>query len=340
MSLLDDSRGRLRAGPRLLLFLLVFLASGLALALAIGLFLPDGGGAAGAWLSAPTLLLAALLASWALMERVEGVPVAALGLPVDRVAPREFGRGTLVGIALIGTAVLIPTALGAFRWRADPSGVALLPLLGSFFVLGLFLLLAALGEEVLVRGYPFQVLAERWGGAAAVAVTSVVFGLLHVVNPGLWPLTQITAGKAVSLLNITLAGVLLGVAYWRTYSLWYAGGIHFGWNWTMGFAADLPVSGIDPGQPAYGFFDTPGYEAVLTGEAGLWTGGGFGPEGGLAVTAVTCGAILWMLRTERLRRSLRILALGPLPDRDEASPTGGGPGSGSRREERAATEAG
>jgi len=96
------------------------------------------------------------------------------------------------------------------------------------------------------------------------------------------------------------------VAYWKTYSLWFATGVHFGWNWTMSFAADLPVSGLP--------MDTPGIEASVTGPR-LWTGGDFGPEAGLVVTAVTLAGIAWLLWSDRVGRSLRILALDPIPER-------------------------
>jgi membrane protease YdiL (CAAX protease family) len=267
-------------------------------------------------------MLAALAASAVAMESLEGIPVAALGIPVDAAAPRELGRGFLLGAGLIGLAVLVLALTGSVTWRpAAGAGVAgwSRALLG----LGFFLLVAAFFEELLLRGYPLQALAERYGGVVAIGVTSAAFAVLHAGNPGLGRalLEGPSLAEILPLVNLGLAGVVLGLAYWRTYSLWFATGVHFGWNWIMGFAADLPVSGLEPGQPGYALFDTPGFDAVVTGPQ-LWTGGSFGPEGGLAVTAASLLGIGWLATTGRLRRSIRVRALNPLPDRGTGSDGG------------------
>jgi hypothetical protein len=78
----------------------------------------------------------------------------------------------------------------------------------------------------------------------------------------------------------------------------------------MASLLDLPVSGLE-------MMDTPLYEPVVTGAAGL-SGGRFGPEGGLAGTvgfAIALVAILAM-RTVREREETR--ALRPLVDTMEA----------------------
>ena len=243
------------------------------------------------WLTA---VVAVLAASWWMAEGVEDVPMAALGLPLDGGTAGELFRGTAVGVALMAVAVAVLAVAGWVSWALEPSFAGF----GWAFVeFAAFFLVAAFGEELLVRGYPFQVLAEGVGGAAAIAITSVVFSLLHGLNPEV---------GTMALVNLGLAGVLMGVAYWKTYSLWFATGVHFGWNWTMSFAADLPVSGLP--------MDTPGIEAAVSGPR-LWTGGPFGPEAGLVVTGVTVAGIAWLLWTDRVGRSLRIMALDPIPER-------------------------
>lgn len=327
----DAGGGPLRTTWRIAAF--VVLTFGIAFLFQIGLAaLPLGdAGAVLVVLGVGAFLLAATLSSWILMEKVEGVPLAALGLPVDRLLGRDLGRGALLGGGLIAAAVLPLAAAGWIGWRPEPGGIAPGSLLGSFLEVTSFFLAAALVEELLFRGYPFQAIARRLGGGWAIGLTSAAFACLHVLNPGLGRalLEGPSLWEILPLVNIGLAGVILGLAYWRTYNLWYATGVHLGWNWVMGFAADLPVSGLESGTTGYAFFDTPGWDVVVAGPA-AWTGGGFGPEGGLAVTLASLAGIAWLTTTDRLSRSLRVRALRPLPDRrdDDADAR---PAAGERR---------
>lgn len=247
------------------------------------------------WQASVAFALAVLGASAWAMERREGRPVAALGLPLGPGTAGWLLRGFAVGVAIMGLAAALLVAGGWLAWRSAPgalSGLALRTL-----ALTAILLPAAWAEELLFRGYPFQVLAERWGGGAAISATAVAFAAVHTWNPSV---------DALAIVNLALAGVVLGLAWWRTYSLWFAAGVHLGWNWTMGVALDLPVSGL--------VFDMPGFDATLSGPE-VWTGGAFGPEGGLAVTVAALAGIAWLARSRRLRRDVVTLALSPLPER-------------------------
>jgi uncharacterized protein len=94
------------------------------------------------------------------------------------------------------------------------------------------------------------------------------------------------------------------VAYLRTLSLWFATAVHLGWNWAMATLFDLPVSGIRA-------FDTPLYEPVVGGPV-WWSGGAFGPEGGLVGTLGFGCALVAVLRLRPVRRDPRIAAAGAL----------------------------
>lgn len=314
-----NASGRRRAVWRIALFFLCFLLAyvvlgGLAALVALDLvsrsLVP----------SAVVGLLAALAASWWATERLEGIPMASLGLPLDRLALREFASGFGFGAVLIGLACVALAATGTVEWRLEPGGLSGPALLGSLLRLTTFLIAAAWTEELLFRGYPLQAAAEAGGPVAAIASTSLVFTAAHLANPGVASelVDGVTVAEILPLVNLGLAGVVLGLAYWKTFSLWFATGVHLGWNWVMAFLADLPVSGLSPGTPGYELFDTPGWSASVGGPD-YWTGGAFGPEGGLAVTGAALLAIVWLLRTDRLGRSLRVLALRPLSDRGRAA---------------------
>ena len=147
----------------------------------------------------------------------------------------------------------------------------------------------------MMRGYLFQALAEAWGGAWALWLTSFLFGVLHLGNPNTsW----------IGLANIVVAGLFLGVVYLKTASLWWATGAHLGWNWAHGFFADLPVSGLD-------LVDTPLLEPSFRGPEWL-SGGPFGPEGSIMATGVLLAATVILWRTSWLSPGDRALDVRPL----------------------------
>lgn len=80
--------------------------------------------------------------------------------------------------------------------------------------------------------------------------------------------------------------------------------MHLGWNWVLGYAADVPVSGLD-------LVNAPFYEGSSSGPE--WLGGGsFGPEGSVVATAVLLMATVWALRSVRLVPGEEALATGSL----------------------------
>ena len=262
--------GRIRLGFRLLMFLALFtVVAVLAEPLSPRAF---------PWAAVPTLV-GALLAGWALLS-LEGRPIASLGFRLDRGAVSGTVAGLALGIVLGLLAVALMTAAGAVRWQSDAGSVGDW---ASASMVSLWMLaLPAAAEEAMLRGYPLQALAEVWGAAWALVVTSVVFALLHLPNPGVgW----------VGLLNITGAGLFLGALFLRTGSLWWASGAHLGWNWSHAFLADLSVSGLD-------LVDAPLVEPVLSGPAWL-SGGGFGPKGSVLATVALFTAATWVWRGGR-----------------------------------------
>lgn len=234
-----------------------------------------GEGCPTAWGPLP-LVLSALVATWIPLAVLDGRPLSALGLSLDLRAGGRLVGGLGIGGAIVALSAGALALSGWLHWEStgfDPAswGRAALTITPFFF-------LAAFWEELLFRGYLLRVLAERFGSPVGIGITAVVFAAAHGANPEVsW----------LGLANTALAGILLGVVMDRTGSLWAVTGLHFAWNWAMSFAADLPVSGV--------VVDTPGYRALVTGPD-LFTGGTFGPEGGLALTVATLVALGWVLR--------------------------------------------
>jgi membrane protease YdiL (CAAX protease family) len=281
--LLRTDAGRLRLGWRILTFLLV----ATVITVAVALVMPPS-----VLSQSVAVLVGSLVGGWLLLA-TDGRGPGALGFHLGGSGPRETTAGLGVGVLIGGVAVALIGLAGGLRWTGEPGTLAGW-VMGAVGALS-FLVLPAAAEEALLRGYPFQALTESWGPQWALAVTSCLFGLAHLGNPGV---------TALAIVNVAAAGLMLGVIYLRTASLWWATGAHLGWNWAQGYAADVPVSGLE-------LLDAPYYESVVQGPE--WLGGGsFGPEGSLLATAVLLAAAAACWRTGWLRPSGAALRTQPL----------------------------
>ncbi len=203
-------------------------------------------------------------------------PMAYIGFPTDVPVVRLIVAGFVFGAAMVSVAVLIMAAGGSlsFRWRMD--GAML-----QAAVLQLMLFpIAALHEEVLFRGYPFQRLTESIGAWPAVIVVSALFAVPHLFNP---------YSTMFAAFNTAAVGALLAAAYLFTRSLWLPWGIHWGWNLVLAVVYGLSVSGFDTDGPVDGSVVGPGW----------LTGGAYGIEGGASGSmAIVAGfvVLLWLVR--------------------------------------------
>jgi membrane protease YdiL (CAAX protease family) len=213
-------------------------------------------------------------------DHIDDHRIAAQGLPRAKGWLKHFGIGAIVGFFLTVLAVLPIHFWGHTKVLFD-HGIFVFPKVCAVIVVLLF---GALAEELMFRGYPFQHLEKGIGAAGAIAVFSLLYGLLHLLNPG--------AGRW-GVVNTVLIGILLSIAYLRTRSLWLPWGIHFGWNATLGSIFGLSVSG-------FRFFNV----YARTTATGPWwaTGGSYGVEASPACTAVILLGILivWQLPVEKL----------------------------------------
>lgn len=284
----------LRAGWRVLIYVLATVSLSAALYPLVTRFV-DPAGPMRLLASAIIMLVSSLVAGWVMLAAVDRRPPGALGFAADPAAVRDSAVGTGVGIGMLGLAVLLLAVAGMARWVADTGSgweyVAALAQSLAFFAV------AAAAEEAAFRGYAFQALVQGIGAWPAAVATSALFALAHAGNPDV---------SAIALANIFLAGVMLAVAYLKTRSLWFATGVHVGWNWAMQSLLGFPVSGLNE-------WDTPLYDVRETGPD-LLTGGPFGPEAGLAATLAVVAGAAWMWRTRRLGESERMRALRPLVD--------------------------
>ena len=181
------------------------------------------------------LLAAVLLAgfSWLLTvaNHVESHRTAAQGLPLTPGWARQFGLGGAIGTGLVLASVIPNMILGRLSFRTTISAHSF----ERAALVVLVVLAGSLAEELMFRGYPFQRLVEATGAARAIVVFSILFGAVHLMNPG---------ASVWGLINTIVIGIFLAIAYLRSRALWLPWGFHFAWNLTMGLLIGLPVSGF------------------------------------------------------------------------------------------------
>ena len=230
---------------------------------------------AGFWMSLQLILSFVLVYAilWAWLKFFEKRPFWTLGYEAKN-ALMQYGRGFLAGALMFGGAVAILAVTGGVVFeQGDPTQQGFAALGGVIIVL-LGWIVQGGAEEVLIRGWALPVIGARYKPWIGLLVSSLIFALLHGLNPGL---------SVIALINLALFGLFAGLYAMREGSMWGISALHSVWNWVQGNFFGFEVSGTNAG----------GGTLLNLKETGAdWlTGGAFGPEGGLAVTIVLVIAI-------------------------------------------------
>ncbi len=282
----------LRAGWRILIFMALFVAQGKVLNLvlhripavaAMHKALPPDVMTPGVLMFDEGLSVALLLLTAFWMTLIEGRSFADYYLP-----PKASVRQTI----LARRAVRIRDAVASDGDRLRPSTdsrfkvsprqarlrlkFALLYAIGFFFV--------GMTEEFLMRGYMQFTLGSGIGFWPSALVLSLLFGLGHIQNIGEDWFGAVMAGSF---------GILAAFALFRTGNIWFAIGMHLGWDWGETFFYGVPDSG----------FKSTNYllNSTLTGPHWI-SGGSVGPEGSafaLAVLAIAAVGIHFLFPARR-----------------------------------------
>ena len=146
---------------------------------------------------------------------------------------RELGMGLLIGAGLYAACELILMALGIYRIDGLNPLRFMIPAIAMALSSGVY-------EELLFRGVLFRSVEAWFGSWAALVVSSLVFGLTHLMNP---------SGTIEGALFIAVeAGILLTAAFMLTRRLWMSMGFHVAWNYTQSAIFSSIVSGNDASQ--------------------------------------------------------------------------------------------
>ncbi|MEM7127294.1 MAG: CPBP family intramembrane glutamic endopeptidase [Chloroflexota bacterium] len=185
-----------------------------------------------------------------------------------------YGRGLLIGLGMLLAVILIMSAMGYVVIEQPWNQLAI----ASALLVSLGWIVQGAAEEFLIRGFLMQIIGRRYGIIAAITVSSVIFAVAHGANSNI---------TFLSIVNLTLYGVLMALyALWEG-NLWGVFAIHSVWNWAQGNLFGFEVSG---NQLRSGI-------VLDLGESGPdWlTGGPFGLEGGMITSVVLLATIAILL---------------------------------------------
>lgn len=225
------------------------------------------------------LLVLALVAGFLCAHFLEELPWRSLGAGFHKRWFRDLSIGSFVGFVTLALAVAIATAGRGLSFSINHVGWT--SIVSSMIGSAVVLVVAAFAEEALFRGYALQTLSRAQLAWFGVVLTLALFGIAHLANPNTVP--------GFTLANTSIAGLWFAVAYLRTRSLWLPLGLHWSWNWALGWFFGLPVSGITVAP----------YPVLKASDTGLvWlTGGSYGIEGGIAATIALALSTLFIWRT-------------------------------------------
>ena len=180
------------------------------------------------WMIAFALLLevALIVLTLVYVLRIEKRSAASMGLKRTGWL-RHYAVGYALGLGLLILAAVLPMGLiGPVSQR----GVTIMA--AVFFVV--FIVQPA-AEEVFFRGFLMPSIGARMGVFWGVLISSLIFALAHIFNPGM---------SLTGMVSIFLIGLFLALYVLRTGSLLGACALHAAWNFGTGLITVINVGGF------------------------------------------------------------------------------------------------
>ena len=196
-----------------------------------------------------------VLFTWLMRKFVDKQSLLSLGFALKGYK-NEAGLGLVGALSILGIGSLLLVATGNIIFISANLNAG--PLLLELAIM----LIVAFVEELIFRGYLLNNLMQSTNKWVALAITSLLFAVYHFSNPDV---------SVFAIINIILAGFLIGINYIFTKNLWFGICFHFAWNYFQGPILGYDVSGLKL---------TSLLQQVISGPE-LLTGGEFGFEGSL-----------------------------------------------------------
>ncbi len=213
-----------------------------------------------------TAFVPVILVVWLWVYLYEKRPVTSIGLSSKK-APQQYLLGFIIGLALLGFSILFIFVTGYLRINSGLPGLSGVAALGGILLVLPGWIIQGGAEEILIRGWLMPVIGARYKPIFGLFVSALIFTAYHSLNPNF---------NLLAILNLFLFGILTGLYVLKEGSLWGVMGLHAAWNWAEGNLLGFPVSGVDFRSGSLVYLKEAGPSYI--------SGGGFGPEGGIAVT--------------------------------------------------------
>ena len=210
---------------------------------------------------------------WLFMKFIDRKPLMSLGLKYEGFQ-QDFKFGLILGAGLIAIGFFSLFILGYVRVESFS-----FPFLDIVLYFILFVVVA-FHEEIMLRGYILRSLMESMNRYLALAISSLIFMTVHLLNPNI---------SFLGAVNLFLAGIVLGIYYVHKSNLWLPIGMHLTWNFFQGPIFGFEVSGIKSQSLI---------KQTVNG-SDLITGGQFGFEASLLATVLIVVVILYLDKNYR-----------------------------------------
>mgnify|MGYP001445174369 FL=1 len=212
--------------------------------------------------------LSVMLCVWLFIRFIDRKPLESIGLRIKGYE-KDLKMGLALGAGLIAIGFLILFILGYLSVDGFSFPV------GTLILYFLLFVVVSFHEEIMMRGYVLNNLMQSMNRYAALSISSVIFMSIHLLNPNV---------NFLSVVNLFLAGIVLGIYYIHKPNLWLPIGMHLTWNFFQGPIFGFEVSGIETKSIIN--------QSVRGNE--IITGGAFGFEGSILATILIITIIVYL----------------------------------------------
>ena len=202
-----------------------------------------------------SMLALAAFGLWPLTKTLHMRFWRGLGLDHARDQLQRAAIGFCMGFGSLACVALFAIAVGTRRWQFD---LTAFDVVRTIVMVAATALVVAILEEVLFRGALFGILQKTFTLPAAIVLSSLAYAAVHFLDRPASP-PQITWASGFQLLpamaagftqrsdlipgfvTLSIAGMILAVAYHRTGNLYCSIGLHAGWIFWLKFYRSITI---------------------------------------------------------------------------------------------------